>query len=116
MNGKYRRAFVTFLAIILVVVGALSALAADDITTGQPTDGSTDGTSVPSVEKIGEPTVEGEIRTSSISFERSVAETAVIYYFVYTGLGSVDFDYDGPSGCLVSFTGVTSSVIKHCAF
>ena len=110
-----RRAVVTFLATALLMLATLTALAADDITTGPPTDGTTDGTSVEPREPGGEVSVEGEIRTSSISFDRAATSAGVVYHFVYSGPGSVDFEYDDPRGCLVSFVGVTSTAMKYCA-
>ena len=97
------------------MIGTLTAFAADETTTGQPTDGTTDGTAVEPREPGGEVSIEGEIRTSSISFDRTESAIGVVYRFVYSGPGSVDFEYDDPNGCLVSFVNVTSSAMKYCA-
>ena len=97
----------------LLMVGALSALGVEEATTGPPTDASTDQTIVPHAGES--PPVVGEIRVSSISFERRVAESTVTYHFIYSGPGSIDFEYDDPAGCLVAFRDVTSSATMHCA-
>ena len=96
-------------------VSALSAVAAEDATTGPETDGATDATVVEPHEPAGEVSVEGEIKTSSISFVRTETKTAVVYHFTYSGPGTVDFSYDDPNGCLVSFSGIAASAMKHCA-
>ena len=114
MSDTLKKTLVTAMAITMMMAGALNAFAAEEVTTGPATDGTTDGTSVAAVTSS-DPVVKGQIRTSSISSERTVPETAVVYYFVYSGPGSVDCDADDPDGCLVSFADAAHSVMKHCA-
>ncbi len=99
----------------MLSVGALSALGVEDTTTGPPTDASTDSTILPvNPNRSGSPVV-GEINVSSISFERRVAQQTITYYFVYSGPGSIDFEYDDPDGCLVALRGVAHTAIAYCA-
>ncbi len=112
MRMSILRTATTVTATLLLMFGALAALAAEDITTGPLTDGSTDATSVAPGDYGGE-VVSGEIRTSSISSERLIPEVSVVQYFVYSGPGSVDLPTDEPSSCLVSFVG--GQTMRFCA-
>lgn len=114
MSHSVKRTIVVAVATAFFMLGALAAFGVEDVTTGPPTDGTTEATLAPVAAAAGGVVI-GEIRTSSISFERRVAETTITYVFVYSGPGSIDFDFDDPDGCLVAFRGVTSTAIKHCA-
>lgn len=113
MSVMVKRTIVLAVATAFFSLGAMAALGVEDVTTGPPTDATTDATVAPAA-AAGEVVI-GEIRTSSISFERRIAETTITYVFEYSGPGAVDFDYEDPDGCIVALRDVTATAIKHCA-
>ena len=115
MSSRTKQLVIAALTTAMLAVGALSALGVEDITTGPPTDAPTDSTVVPAVPGRPAAPVIGEIKVSSISFERRVAHQTITYFFVYTGPGSIDFEYDDPDGCLVALRGVAHTAISYCA-
>ena len=114
MRMRIIRIVVTVTATFLVMSGALGALAAEDIDTSPAADGPTDGTGVEPADPSGQILI-GEIRASSISFERPEPVVSVTYYFVYSGPGSADTPVDAADYCLVSHTPAAGSIMKYCA-
>ena len=112
-----KKLLVTLMVLTLVGLGTLSALGAEGDPAEAGVDTTTDGTTVTTVtptDPQGDVVV-GEIRTSSISSTRSTPETAVVYYFVYSGPGAVDFQFDSLNGCLVSLTSEVNATPTRCA-